>query len=74
MTLDYLSGNTELRDKPLWWHEQGLTQTATGYGRKLTTRHQALYNGRWYRVYATCLSNVASHWIMSKGKRLYLRG
>jgi hypothetical protein len=72
--LDYLPSDTELRDAPLWWHKQGLMQTASGYGRKLTTSKQALYNGRWYRVYATCISNAASCWIEVKGKRLYLLG
>ena len=71
---DYLPASTELKDAPLRWHTQGLSQTATGYGLHLTTHHKALYNGRWYRVYAACISNVASHWIETKGRRLYLLG
>ena len=70
--LDYLPNNTELMDAPLRWHT--LMQTTTGYGLHLTTHRKALYNGRWYRVYAACVSNVASHWIETKGKRLYLQG
>ena len=58
-------------DAPLWWHEQGLTQTATGYGAKLTTRRKIRYKGRLRRVYATCFSNVASCWIQVKGEKIY---
>ncbi|KKL80375.1 hypothetical protein LCGC14_2005430 [marine sediment metagenome] len=58
---------------PLWWHKEGLRQTATGYGLKLTTPYKTEYNGRMYRVYAACVSNVGSLYILSKGKRLVLR-
>ena len=33
-------------DSPLWWHERGLMQTATGYGRKLTTRYKVEFEGK----------------------------
>lgn len=59
-------------DRPLWWHLQGLQQTATGYGRRLTTRYKVRYEGRLYRVYATCFSNVASNWIVAKGAKLHI--
>jgi len=72
MDIQYIDAET--RHAPLWWHTQGLSQTASGYGKRLTTSRQALYNGRWYRVYATCFSNAASCWIETKGQRLYLRG
>lgn len=58
---------------PLPWHEAGLSQTATGYGLKLTTPYKARYKGRLYRVYSTCVSNAASHWIVSKGQKIHLR-
>jgi len=49
-------------------------QDAQGYGRKIATgrmvRLQA--NPRWYRVYATCFSNAASHWITVKGQKLHV--
>ena len=58
---------------PLDWQLAGLWQTATGYGRKITTIWKIPHNGRLYRVYATCFSNCASHWIMSKGEQLHVR-
>lgn len=60
-------------DCPLWWHTKGLSQTASGYGKKLTTRYKITHRGRLYRIYATCYSNAASHYIIVKGKNLYLR-
>lgn len=58
---------------PLWWHKQGLTQTATGYGGKLTTPYKTEYGGRLYRVYVMCWSNVGTSYIIRKGERLVLR-
>lgn len=60
-------------DSPLWWHSGGLTQTATGYGAKLTTRRKAIIGGRAYRIYATCYGNAASCWVMVKGEKLHIR-
>ena len=57
---------------PLWWHEQHRQQTATGYGSKLTTPYKVKYNGRLYRVYCRCYSNVGSLYILPGGKPLYL--
>lgn len=64
--------SSELVDAPLWWHLEGLSQTASGYGRKLTTSHKIHYEGKLYRIYATCFSNAASHWFTVKGKRIYV--
>jgi len=66
----YLDVN--LIDAPLWWHEQGLQETASGYGRKLTTRYKVPFNGRNYRVYCTQIGNVGSLWFTAEGQRYYL--
>ena len=47
-------------------------QSAMGYGRKIATGHIVLVKGKWRRVYATCYSNAASHWIMVKGEKLHV--
>jgi hypothetical protein len=57
----------------LWWHKQGLQQTASGYGKKLTTKYIVNFCGKKHRVYAICFSNVACHYILCAGKPLYLR-
>ena len=57
---------------PLWWHEKGLLQTATGYGSKLTTTNKVFYNNRLYRVYCHCFSNCGSLYILVNGERKYL--
>jgi hypothetical protein len=54
---------------PLWWHLKGLTQTATGYGSKLTTEHMVRYKGKWRRVYCCCWSNSGTCYIEDGPKR-----
>lgn len=74
MTVQYLPEPYEFIERPLWWHTQGLQQTATGYGSKLTSRHCVrLESGRTYRVYVTCFSNSGSAWIMQRGQKLFVR-
>ena len=63
---------TELEYTPLAWQKQGLQQTATGYGRKLTTRYKISFEGRLYRVYCTCFSNSGSNWIIAKGQKIFI--
>ena len=58
---------------PLYWQRRGLSETASGYGAKLTTRYMIIMNNRLYRVYATCYGNAASTWFTVKGKRVYIR-
>ena len=60
----------DLIEAPMWWHLRGLTQTATGYGRKLNTGRKINFNGRAYRLYATCFSNNASVWFTVRGVKI----
>jgi len=48
-------------------------QSEDGYGSKITTDTMVRLDNRLYRVYATCYSNVASHWIIKGGQKLHLR-
>jgi hypothetical protein len=59
--------SVESRLKPLWWHGLGLNETATGYGRKLTTPLQVKWNGRWRRVYLCQISNSGTAYIGKPG-------
>ena len=74
-TVTYQNAPYTITIKQLWWQKQGLRQTATGYGRKLTTRYLLTLPDapRPYRVYAICFSNCASHYILRGGKMLFLR-
>lgn len=47
-------------------------QDDEGYGAKITTDTQVRIGTRWYRVYATCWGNAASHWIMFQGSKTHL--
>lgn len=62
----------DLIDAPLWWHERGLQQTASGYGRKLTNRYKISFNGKEYRLYTTIFSNAGSTWFKVKGRTIYV--
>lgn len=62
----------ELIDSPLWWHRQGLSQTSSGYGRKLTSRYKISFEGKNYRLYTTCFSNAGSTWFIAKGNKYFV--
>lgn len=62
----------ELVNDPPAWMKQGLQETASGYGRKLNTGHKINFCGKLYRLYATCFSNVASVWFVTKGRKIFV--
>jgi hypothetical protein len=60
----------DLVDAPLPWQKQGLHQTASGYGKKLTMREKIHYNGRLYRLYCTIFSNNGTAWFIARGRKI----
>ena len=60
---------SELINKPLWFHDQGLMQTASGFGDKLVTEHLVEFEGRKRRIYVSQYSNVGTAYINVKGQR-----
>ncbi len=52
---------------------KALGMDAMGYGNKIRTIYKVEHEGKLFRVFATCFSNCASHWIMTKGKKLFVR-
>lgn len=72
-TLEYLEyDQSELINSPLWWHDRGLSYTASGYGRKIPTRWKIRHNGRLKRVYCCIFSNAGTAYIVHRGKWLVL--
>ena len=69
--MDYIE-NARLIEAPLAWQVRGLSETATGYGSKLTTRYKVEHNGKLRRVYASCYGNCGSIYIVEHGKRICL--
>lgn len=68
MEIEYLNEPYEIVESPVVW------KSLTGYGKKLATNKVVkLPNGVSRRVYATCYSNAASHWIILHGKKLFLK-
>jgi hypothetical protein len=58
--------------RPLPWQELGLSQTASGYGRKLTNACKINFNGKLYRLYSTIFSNSGSVWFTVRGKKIFV--
>lgn len=70
----YISADIQdLMYAPLWWHKQGLSQTASGYGSKLTSSYKISLDGKLRRLYSTCYGNAASVWFMLKGEKVHIR-
>ena len=61
----------EWRDRPVTGHN-GCDKT--GCGKKITMPYEVLVRGKWRRVYSTCFSNAASHWVILDGKKYHLLG
>ena len=69
------AGQHEERDfisAPLWWHNCGLSQTATGYGAKLVTPNKVFYAGKLRRIYCICYSNSGSLYVMRGKERVFI--
>jgi hypothetical protein len=60
---DYTWPELETRDAPLYAHIHGLSYTASGYGKRIPTRHMVRYMGKWRRVYCCIYSNIGTCYI-----------
>lgn len=72
--IKYLEQPYESSDRPLWFHRQGLSETASGYGRRLRSTRMIRLAGeqRWRRVYVICYSNAGSAYVRIKGEQYFL--
>jgi hypothetical protein len=68
----YAESTDDLILAPLWWHLEGLSQTVSGYGGKLTSRYKISFEGKNYRLYISCFSNASSTWFSVKGKKYFV--
>jgi len=73
--LEYLADSYEVKDNPLWYHLAGLSQTASGYGGKLTSSKMLRIKGEkiWRRIYVMCYSNNGTSYILIKGRKVIIR-
>ena len=53
----------DAKESPLWWQENGLSYTASGYGKRIPTRYMVRFNGKWRRVYCAIFSNSGTCYI-----------
>ena len=65
---------TALKESPLWHHVKGLSQTASGYGKRLATRYMVQFadSCRWHRVYCCIFSNSGMLYAVKNGKDIIL--
>lgn len=70
-----LPGPFQVLDRPLPWQRAGLSQTASGYGARLTSTRVVKIPGDWrtFRIYVTIFSNSGTAWIRRAGKTWIVR-
>lgn len=75
MSVPYLNQSFDWKDAPLWFHVRGLSETASGYGRKLTSTRMIRIHSetRWRRVYIVCFSNAGTAYVLVQRQPRYLR-
>lgn len=57
--------------KLLSWQKQGLSYTASGYGKKIPTSYLVrTIDQKWRRVYCTIYSNIGTTWIIQDGEKI----
>lgn len=66
----FFTVSVEVKEKPLWWQERGLSYTATGYGAKIPTHYMVKFNDKWRRVYCMQYSNVGTLYIGNRKDNL----
>lgn len=62
-----LTVSVESKESPLWWHDRGLSYTASGYGNRIPSRTMVRYNGKWRRVYVCRYGNSGTAYIGKPG-------
>ncbi len=71
-----IQGPFTLIDRPLWFHTAGRSETASGYGSRLTSRYVILLPGekKPRRLYVIQYSNSGTHYVRIKGQPAYPYG
>jgi hypothetical protein len=59
----FLTTACDAKVSTLWWQDQGLSFTASGYGSRIPTRYMVRWYGKWRRVYCRIYSNVGACYI-----------
>lgn len=59
----FCTKRVECKIKRMWFQEQGLQYTASGYGAKIPTQYMVKWNGKWRRVYCKISNNIGTCYI-----------
>lgn len=62
----------DAKESPMWFHDKGLIQTATGYGNRLATPYMVKVRNKWRRVYCCQFSNAGTLYIGKAGEWEYI--
>ena len=65
-----LTEKVEIKVVKLWWQEQGLTFTKSGYGSRIPTQYMIKYCGHWRRVYCRIFSNNGTLYVGKKDNKV----
>lgn len=63
ITVGFSTMTVDSKIAPLWWHDKGLSYTASGYGKRIPTRYMVRFNDKWRRVYCCIYSNAGTCYI-----------
>ena len=70
MSDSYYLSDLEHKVELLWWQKQGLSYTASGYGKKIPTHHMVKLpdDTRWRRVYCCIYSNSGTCYVVKNNE------
>ena len=60
----------DLIEELLPWQLTNYTETQSGYGARLTSRHKIMFEGKARRIYITIYSNNGTAWFKYKGQKI----
>lgn len=67
-----IDGREDLIFDPPAWMRAGLSETASGYGKRLNTGYKIRFEGRTYRLYTTIFGNAGSVWFKTRGRTIHV--
>lgn len=68
----YADPAADLVHDPLPWQAAGLSETASGYGARLTSQYKIHFNGRFHRLRVTQYANAGSTWFVTHGRKIFV--
>lgn len=64
----------DLEYDPPQWMKRGMQETSSGYGARLNSGYNIMFEGRKRRIYITIYSNNGTAWFHFKGDKVIVSG